>query len=220
MAILLLGMVPVDASAATSQLTCAPTILGFGATVVGQTETLPVTVTNNGQASMTISGVTASNSEFTESSSSLPLVLLAGQSVELNVSFTPTTMGWTGGTIKFVSNAVNAILPLEVRGTGVSSEAVTASPSVVSFGQVATGTISTVPVVLYERSLVEGDPLGIPDDGRRILDRWARVPFDSRRSAKRYVERRLRLTSGRKDRWEPVYFRCRAGHTSQRQWRT
>jgi len=144
---LLLGMVSVNASAATSPLTCAPAILAFGATVVGQIETLPVTLTNNGETSATISGVTASNSEFTVSSLSLPLVLLAGQSVELNVSFTPTAMGWTGGTIRFIGNAAIAILPLEVRGTGVSSEAVTASPSIVSFGQVAIGTISTLPVV-------------------------------------------------------------------------
>jgi len=148
MAILLLGIVPVEASASTSQLTCAPAILGFGAIVVGQTETLPVTLTYNGEASATISGVTAGNSEFTTSPLSLPVILLAGQSVEMNVSFTPTAMGWTGGTIKFVSSAGNDILPLEVRGTGVSSEDVTASPSTVSFGQVAMGTISTVPVVL------------------------------------------------------------------------
>jgi len=140
-------MVSVNASAATSPLTCAPAILAFGATVVGQIETLPVTLTNNGETSATISGVTASNSEFTVSSLSLPLVVLAGQSVELNVSFTPTAMGWTGGTIRFIGNAAIAILPLEVRGTGVSSEAVTASPSIVSFGQVAIGTISTLPVV-------------------------------------------------------------------------
>jgi hypothetical protein len=148
MAILLLGMVPVGASAATSQLACTPTNLRFGAIVVGQTETLLVTVTNNGQTSVTVSRITVDNSAFTTSSLSLPLVLLAGQSIDLNVSFTPTAMGWTGDTIKFSSNASNATLYLEVGGTGVSSESVTASPSIVSFGQVAIGTISTVPVVL------------------------------------------------------------------------
>src|SRR5208282_1161044 len=148
MAILLLGMVPVGAAAATSQLACTPSNLQFGDIVVGQTETLLVTATNNGQTSVTVSGITVGNSEFTTSSLSLPLVLLPGQSVDLNVSFTPMAMGWTGGRIKFISNASNAILQLEVEGTGVSSEAVTASPSMVSFGQVAIGTISTVPVVL------------------------------------------------------------------------
>ena len=149
--IMVLGMAPVAASAATSQLGCAPTILSFGATVVGQIETLPVTVTNIGQASATISGVTASNSEFTVSSLSLPLVLPPGQSVLLSVSFTPAKIGWTGGTIKFISDAANSILPLPVVGSGVNSVAVTASPSSVSFGRATVGTISTVPVVLTNK---------------------------------------------------------------------
>ncbi|HYW39439.1 MAG TPA: choice-of-anchor D domain-containing protein, partial [Terriglobales bacterium] len=148
MAILLFGMVPVRAGAATSQLACTPTNLRFGAVVVGRTETFLVTVTNNGLTSVTISGITVDNSEFTTSYLSLPLVLPAGQSVDLSVSFTPTAMKWTGGTIKFFSNASNATLHLDAGGTGVSSESVTASPSMVSFGQVAIGTISTVPVVL------------------------------------------------------------------------
>ena len=120
----------------------------FGHVVVGQTETLLVTVTNTGQTSVTVSGITVSNSEFNVSDLSLPLVLLAGQSVDVSVSFTPTALGWTGGTIKFSSNASNATLTLEVAGAGVSSEAVTASPSTVSFGQVAIGASSTRPIVL------------------------------------------------------------------------
>jgi len=54
-AILALGTAPVGASAATSQLACTPTNLGFGAVVVGQTETLLVTLTNNGRASVMVS---------------------------------------------------------------------------------------------------------------------------------------------------------------------
>ncbi len=148
MAILLLGMAPVGAAAANSQLAFTPASLRFGVTVVGQTETLLVTLTNNGQTSATISGITEGNSEFTTSYLSLPLVLLAGQSVDLSVSFTPTAMGYTNGRIKFSSDASNATLNLGVEGTGASSESVTASPSIVSFGPVAIGTISTVPVVL------------------------------------------------------------------------
>jgi len=148
MAILLIGMVPVVASAAEPQLACAPTNLTFGETLVGHTETLPVTLINNGQTSVTISGIAVGNSEYTTSSVSLPLVLPAGQSVELSVSFAPTTRGWSGGAIKFTSDATNAILALEVGGAGVNTEAVTASPAIVSFAQTAVGTSSTVPVVL------------------------------------------------------------------------
>lgn len=148
MAILLLGMAPLGASAATTQIAFTPTNLRFGAITVGQTTTLLVTMSNPGQTSVTISGITAQNPEFTTSYVSLPLVLLPGQSVNLNVSFTPTATGWTGGFIKFTRNALNAPLYLQVEGLGLSSEPVTASPSIVSFGQVAIGTSSTVPVVL------------------------------------------------------------------------
>ncbi len=147
MAIVLLGMVPMTAAAA-SKLACTPTHLQFGAVAVGQTETLLVTLTNNGQTSATISGITVGNAAFTTSYLSLPLVLPAGQSVDLSVSFTPAATGWAGGMIKFSSGSSNAGVQLEVGGAGLSSEPVTASPSIVSFGQVAIGTSSTVPVVL------------------------------------------------------------------------
>jgi hypothetical protein len=146
--IALLGTVSVSARAATSQLACTPTRLQFGDTVVGQTETLLATVTNNGPTTVTVSGITVSNSEFAASSLGLPLVLLAGQRVDLSVRFTPTLKGWTGGAIKFSSNASNPTLNLQVGGAGVSTESVTASPSAVSFGQIAIGAKSTVPVVL------------------------------------------------------------------------
>jgi len=145
-AILLLGMVSVGASATNSQLAFTPSALRFGGIVVGQSESLLVTVTNTGQTGVTVSGIAVGNSEFTTSSLSLPLVLSAGQSVDLSVTFAPKTIGWTGSTIKFFSNA--SIANLNVGGAGENAEALTASPSIVSFGQVATGTTSTVPVVL------------------------------------------------------------------------
>jgi hypothetical protein len=148
MAILLLAFMPVAASAAASQLTCTPAKLGFGAVVVGQTQALLVTVTNTGQTTVTVSGITVGNPALTASYVNLPLALLAGQSVNLSVSFTPMTTGWTGGTITFTTNASNSTLQLEAGGTGVSGQSITASPSTVSFGQVAIGTVSTTPVVL------------------------------------------------------------------------
>jgi len=145
--IALLGMFPVSAGATTPQLTASPASLGFGWVVVGQTKTLMVTLTNNGQTSATVSGIAASNSQFTVSNPGLPLALPAGQSVDLNVSFTATT-GLTVGTIQFSSNAANATFVLDVRGGGTSSVSLIASPSTVPFGSVAIGASSTVPVVL------------------------------------------------------------------------
>lgn len=146
--IVLLGMAPVSAGAAVTQIVCAPTNLPFGAVVVGQTRTLPVTLTNTGATDVTISGIAAGNSAFSTSSVSLPLVLPAGQSVTLNVSFTPTATGWTGGAIRFLRSASSVPIYLEVEGSGLNTAAVTANPSTVSFGQVTIGNSATVPVVL------------------------------------------------------------------------
>jgi hypothetical protein len=148
MALVLVGIVPLSADAATPQLAYSPTGLRFGAMVVGQSDTLLVTVTNNGLTSVTISEIAVSNPEFAPSSLSLPLTLLAGQSVQMPVTFTPTAAAFTNGTITLSSNASNPRLVIPVRGTGVNSEAVTASPAALTFGSVALGSSSTVPVVL------------------------------------------------------------------------
>jgi hypothetical protein len=144
----LLGMMPIRAGATVQQLTCSPSSLRFGSLDVGETETLLVTVTNNGPTTVTVSEITGSNSAFATPGLSLPLVLLAGQSVEVNVSFSPKATGWTGGTIGIYSNASNSTLALEVAGGGVRSESVTASPSILSFGQVTTGADASLALVL------------------------------------------------------------------------
>src|ERR1022692_1564471 len=148
MVIALLGMFPVSAGATTPQLTSTPASLRFGEIIIHQTETLLVTVTNNGQTSVTISEIAVSGSEFTVSKLDLPLVLAPGQSADLNTNFTPTAKGWTKGTVTISSNASNPTLVLDVGGHGVDSESLTARPSSLAFGQVAIGASSTVPVVL------------------------------------------------------------------------
>jgi hypothetical protein len=146
--IALLGVTSVNAATTTPQLLCTPMGLKFGDVVVGQSETLLVTLTNGGQTSVTVSEIAVSDPELTVSNLSLPRVLSAGQSVDLKVTLTPTTGGWAGGSIKFSSNASNSALMLDVAGSGVNSEPLTASPSTLSFGQATMGTDSTLPVVV------------------------------------------------------------------------
>jgi hypothetical protein len=144
----LLGVLPMRAAAAPEQLTCSSTALRFGAVGVGETETLLVNLTNNGSTSVTLSEINLSNAEFNASIASLPTVLASGQSVSVSIVFTPTTSGWTSGTIAFVSNASNPTLKLVVNGTGDISPPVTASPSSLSFGAQTVGSTSTLPVIL------------------------------------------------------------------------
>lgn len=137
--------------AATPQLSCSPASLTFGEVVVGQSETQLVTLINSGTTSVTISAVSAADSVYTVSGLQLPVVLSAGQSVDLNVMFTPNADGWFGGNILFASNASNSSLRLNVQGSGEKSQSVSASPSTLSFGTVTVGQSVTLPIVLTNK---------------------------------------------------------------------
>jgi hypothetical protein len=141
-------MLPLCVRAATPQLTCKLSGLRFGNVLIGQNETEVVVLTNGGQTSVTVSAMKVSNAEFSASQLRLPLSLSAGQSVPINVTFSPTVTGWTGGWVIFTSNASNPTLYVELQGTGAKSGTLAASPSTVSFGQVAVRASSTRSVVL------------------------------------------------------------------------
>jgi hypothetical protein len=150
--ITLAAMLPIGARAATQPpLICTPAKLGFGTVTVGQSETQLVAFTNTGQSSATVSAISLGGTEFSRSGLNLPVSLAAGESVTLKVTFAPTATGWTGwtsGKVTYRSNGSNASLEFWFAGSGVSSEALTAAPSSLSFGQVAVGSSATLQVVL------------------------------------------------------------------------
>jgi hypothetical protein len=146
--LLMFGLAPSSAVADSPQLECAPSNIRFGKVDVGQSETLMITLTNTGQTSVALSAISVSNPTFAISGVKLPVSLSAGQSLDVNVTFIPAVDGWTGATIGFASNASNSNLVIEVGGTGVNHEAVSASPSSLSFSQAAVGSKSTLSVVL------------------------------------------------------------------------
>jgi len=145
---ILFALIPLPSRAATLQLQCAPSSLKFGEVTLGQTETQLLVLTNTGHSSTKISAITVTGSEFRVYDESLPVVLPPGHTLSLQVTFAPKKIGWTGGRITFSSNASNPTLSLALLGSGVSSEAVKASPTSLSFGQVSVGSSATLSVVL------------------------------------------------------------------------
>src|SRR5271170_978925 len=117
---ILMTALPAQLLAATEQLSCSPTRLGYGRVAVGRIETLLVAVTNSGQGSVTISSVTANHSQFKVSKLKLPQVLAAGASLEVSVTFAPSATGWVDGQLTFASTASNPTLNLGVGGLGVT----------------------------------------------------------------------------------------------------
>jgi hypothetical protein len=146
--LLVFALAPANAAAGAAQLTASPSLLRFGSIDVGHTETLLVTVTNGGLTSVTLSAVSVTEGAFATPNLALPLVVPAGQSVDVNVSFTPTTTGWTGAMIKLSGSGPNSAVSVQTSGSGVDTQAVTASPSTLSFGQVPVGGGASLPLVL------------------------------------------------------------------------
>jgi hypothetical protein len=148
LSLFLAALLPAHAGAATQQLQCSPTTLRFGTVAVGQTETQLVTVTNTGQTTATISALSVGVGDFGVSGITLPAVLSAGQSLDLNVTFSPTATGWVGGKILIANDTSNPHLQFGVTGSGVSSDTLTAAPTSLSFGEVPVGSTTSLSVVL------------------------------------------------------------------------
>jgi hypothetical protein len=165
------------ANAAAQQLTCSPPNLRFGAVATGQSETQVVSVTNTGSTSVTLTSIAVSGSEFSTSPVTLPLTLAAGQSVDLNVTFTASSQGWTGGTVRFYSNASNPTLALQMGGTSVTSQALSANPAVLSFGSVTTGSQSTLPVTITNTRSWSVIVAGIQNSGTEFSTSGATFPM-------------------------------------------
>jgi hypothetical protein len=132
----------------TTQLVFSPQNLRFGGVPTGQSQVQLAVLTNTGQTSATVSAISSDDSEFKVSSASLPLTLTAGGSAVVSVTFAPTVLGGSSGTITFTNNTANSSLGLPVVGSGFQSYPVTATPGTLSFGQVAVGSSSSLSVVL------------------------------------------------------------------------
>jgi hypothetical protein len=110
--------------AATFTLGISPTSLSFGNVTTG-TSSAPqnVTITNTGNANVTIAGVTTSGAGFGASGVSANTMLTPGQSVTLTVVFAPTVAGAVSGSVTVASNASNSPATVALSGSGVTQAA-------------------------------------------------------------------------------------------------
>jgi hypothetical protein len=108
-------------------LSVSPASLTFSKEAIGTSESLAVTLKNTGNASVTVSGISVSNSQLGTSGSVNGATLAAGQTATLNVIYTPTTAGSFSGQVKVSSNANNSPGTISVTGTAFTQ---TTAPSV------------------------------------------------------------------------------------------
>lgn len=115
-------------------VTLSPVSLGFGNQTVGiASPAQSVTVTNSGNANLTIRSISLSLSNGSVvQSNNCGSSLGVGDSCAVNVSWTPRTTGNMTGNMTVSSNAINNPQALPVAGIGVIP-AVTVSPTSLSF---------------------------------------------------------------------------------------
>ena len=122
--------------------TASPANLAFGSVAVGSSVTLPVVLSNQHSRTQTLKGFASVGSGFTVSGPATPMTISPGQSVTLNVTFTPPTAVISSGGVFISGPGMN--VPLT--GTGTASTGVaqlSISPAALSFGSVLVGESGT-----------------------------------------------------------------------------
>ena len=129
------------ASSATQQtrsnsqtLAASSSNLSFGNIQLGNSLTQFETLTNTGDATVTISQATVTGPGFGVRGLTLPTSLGKGQSVTFRVLCTPLGSGTMSGSIAVVSNGSAQALNIPLSAKGVSAGQLTASASAFDFG--------------------------------------------------------------------------------------
>jgi Abnormal spindle-like microcephaly-assoc'd, ASPM-SPD-2-Hydin len=129
---------------AEARLSTSVSSVSFGNVVIGSPNTQPITLTNSGNASLSISQATISGSGFGMTGIATPITLAAGQNTTVTVKFAPQGGGSVTGTISLVSNAVNSPTVISLSGTGIAATLqLSAGPASLNFGSITVGSSST-----------------------------------------------------------------------------
>ena len=133
-------------------LSLSASTLDFGNVATGSSKTLSATVTNSGDARVTISSIAISSQYFALSATNLPLTINAGQSTSFSLSFAPKAVASFSATATITSDASNATTTLNLAGAGTGSAVppgqLTVNPSSEGFGNVILGTQQTQTITL------------------------------------------------------------------------
>ena len=127
-------------------LSANPGSLSLGSVLVGNSTSLPETLTNTSAATVTISQANVTGAGFSSRGLTLPVTLTSNQSVSFQVILNPAAAGAANGTISIVSDASDSPLSVQHSGTGLAPGSLTPNPASVSFGNVTIGANNTVPV--------------------------------------------------------------------------
>ncbi len=149
-----------------AQIAVAPSSAAFGSVVVGNSNSQTITVSNGGNASLTISQAALIGTGFSTSGLNAPLTIATGKSATFNAVFTPSSAGSASGSVTLISNAPSSPLTIALGGTGVAASALLATnPTSLSFGNVNDGTTSSLAVTLTNTGNTNETISGVNETG-------------------------------------------------------
>jgi hypothetical protein len=153
----------------TAQGTVTPTSLAFGSVATNtSSSSQAVKITNTGSATLNISGVSISPSQFAVSGPTSTSIA-AGSSASYSVTFSPTAVSAYSGTMSFSTNSATAVPAVTLSGTGVDQSGTNPNCSGTTYyvsnsGNDSNSGVSTsspwrtvAKVVAFEPSLRAGD---------------------------------------------------------------
>ena len=127
-----------------------PSAISFGNETVGTTSARQsVTISNQGQAELSVSEVSIVPSEFRISGPTPPITIPPGSSVTYSVTFAPDAAQALSGFVTVTSNASNGIAKTSLSGTGIlQSTVLNVLPDAISFRSQLVNTTSSAQDIL------------------------------------------------------------------------
>jgi hypothetical protein len=136
-AAMILALMFVCSIAAFAAVVASSTSIQFPSTTVGtKSAAMPVTITNTGKSSVTITGAFVSSAQFSYSGPAFPIALEDGQSFTGFVTFSPAAAQAYKGTMIFSRRGGAAMASVALSGSGIAAapkSALVVSPSALSF---------------------------------------------------------------------------------------
>lgn len=125
-------------STGTPQLSTSASSLNFGSVTVSSSGTQSLSLTSSGTAAVTINSASVSGTGFSLVAGTFPATLSPGQSMTLQVQFSPTSASAASGALTISSNSsTGATTTVALSGTGATgSSQLSLSTTTLSFGSI------------------------------------------------------------------------------------
>ncbi|MGH9572310.1 MAG: beta strand repeat-containing protein, partial [Candidatus Acidiferrales bacterium] len=101
-----------------AQVAATPSSVAFGTVTIGNTNSQPITLKNNGNTALTFSQISVTGAGFGQTGLSTSTTIAAGGSASFNATFDPSSTSLSNGSITLTTNGTPSSLVISLSGTG------------------------------------------------------------------------------------------------------